>query len=271
MGILGAIKQLAPPKLRHQLVHSLPRPLRHRVVDHYISRQVNALKGRRLAHGDEWLKTVPGWTMHGANDGLVERISSYWRTVNEGGNAAAAYAESDVLWDVDWLKAQVDRLLPNKGTVLDFGCNAGRVLRRFVEDGYQGIGVEINPSAVATGKKAFPALERATFLIGDGAVELSRVPTGSVDVAYSCFALIHVAPERIGMIFDEFARIGMKYVILLEDEGSFSPRIFPHDYRGLLGERGYRLIDSVYAIDLKSYVAIGGLGTMFRIYGRMAA
>lgn len=272
--MINALKKLAPAELRHKVVRLLPAPIRHRLIDMYISRQMTAFENNTEQLGGKWIEGIPGWVNAHPDIGTgkaSDLISDFWKRVANDrgeGNRPSGYAASLRHWDVDLLLGHAGRLLPNKGTVLDFGCNAGRVLHRFVEEGYNGIGVEINPEAVELGKKTFPSLEKAKFCVGDGPEPLRSVASHSVDLIYSCAVLRHVAPEKIGTVIAEFSRIAPKYIITFEDEASLSYRTFPHNYRRMLGRHGWREILTQYAIDVRSDINVGGLGTMLRIYGR---
>lgn len=271
--MFNALRKLSSARMRHRIVRLLPVAIRHSLVDMYISHKMSAFEKNRQKLGVKWIESIPGWMNVSpdiGNNETAELISGFWRDVpeNDRGNSPAAYAESSIHWDIDWLKGHVDRLLPSKGTVLDFGCNVGRVLHGFVEDGYKGVGVEINPKAVERGKKTFPSLAKATFYIGDGPESLQKIDGNSVDLIYSCAVLRHVAPEKIDAVIAQFSRIGPKYIITLEDEASLSYRTFPHNYRSKFSSHGWREILTQYAIDVRSYIDIGGLGTMLRIYTR---
>jgi SAM-dependent methyltransferase len=256
------------------MVHLFPAAIRHSIVDLYISKRMTAFEKNEKMLGDRWIESIPGWKSVHSEIGtskMGDLISDFWRGVpaNDQGNAPACYAQSPVHWDIDLLKGHVDRLLPAKGTVLDFGCNAGRVLHCFLDDGYHGVGVDINPKAVELGKRTFPSLAKAKFCVGDGPEALAAVAANSVDLIYSCAVLRHVAPEKIDAVIAEFSRIGPKYIITLEDEASLSYRTFPHNYRSKFAHNGWREVLTQYVIDVRSYVGdIGGLGTMLRIYTR---
>lgn len=269
---IHAIKRVVPAGMRHRAIHSLPMPLRHRLVDHYIDRQVRTFA--RLATDPSWLRAIPGWEY--VSPGVsrltaAEAISNFWRSVpaSDSGNSPTWYASSAIVWDVDWLRSHVDALLAPRARVLDFGCNAGRVLHHLVEAGYSAIGVDINADAIAHGQRTFPVLTRARFVVGDAAEPLRTLPDRSVDVAYSCAALRHVAPEKIDTVIAELTRVSSGYVITLEDEGSFSYRTFPHDYRSKFGALGWHVVTSEYAIDRRAPIDIGGIGTMLRVYARI--
>src|SRR5688572_22887720 len=118
---------------RRRVIQTLPRVVRNRVIE--AAAAVRQLQG------------TPSYDNPGA----------YWIAPPDKGNIPESYAESDVDWDVNFMLVTVGKLLPSGGTVLEFGCNAGRILHRFARSGhYKTIGVEFNPSAVELGKARFP-------------------------------------------------------------------------------------------------------------------
>jgi ubiquinone/menaquinone biosynthesis C-methylase UbiE len=135
-----------------------------------------------------------------------------------------------------------------------------------VEDGYEGIGVEINMNAIEYGKKTFHSLEKVKFYIGDGPDAQKNISAHSADLIYTSAVLRHIAPEKIDIVIAEFSRIRPKYIITLEDETSLSYRTFPHNYRSKFESNSWREVHKEYAIDFQSYIDIGGLGSMLRVY-----
>jgi SAM-dependent methyltransferase len=279
------LHRIATPEFRHNILRRLPSSARHGLVDRHITKQSTLLKRIRREFGEKWLESFPGVGKNDSGDYKAfpeignakttgDLISEFWKNVpaEDWGNAPSRYAQSTRTWDIEWMKRHVDRLLPARGSVLDFGCNAGRVLHCLVEAGYRGFGVEINPKAVELGKKSFPSLERATFFVGDGPESLKKVPTGSIDLIYSCHALRHVAPEKIDAVLAEFSRITPKYILTHEDEASFSYRTYPHDYRDKLQALGWMNVRSEYAIDVENDELNHDLlssGSMLRVYSRV--
>jgi SAM-dependent methyltransferase len=272
--MFSILKKLFSVKTRHFIIRLLPKALRHFIIERYITNQINALENAKRNLGDKWITALAGWEnvglgATGNNSGAV--ISNFWRTVPEDdqGNSPQNYAGSSIIWDIQWLKTHIDRLLGGKGSILDFGCNAGRVLHVQLEAGYKGVGVEINPKAVELGKKTYPSLKKALFFVGEGSEVLPKVENKSVDLIYSCAVLRHVAPEKIDAVLAQFSRIDPKYILTMEDEASLGYRTFPHDYRTKFKALGWEEIGSEYAIDIKNNIHDGhGLGTVLRIYAR---
>ena len=281
------LKKNVSVNTRHKIIQFLPKALRHVVIERYIAKQIATFENIKQRLGDEWITEMPGWSNTGLADtgkNSGEVVSNFWRTIPEegNGNSAITYAEASILWDISWLKKHIDSLLHEQGSVLDFGCNAGRVLNVLMEGGYDGVGVEINPLAVKKGEETFPVLKKANFFIGEGSEVLPKVKTNSVDLIYSCAVLHHVAPEKIDAILDQFSRIEPKFIATMENEGSLGFRIYPHDYRKKFSKLGWKEIVTEYAIDIKAdlFKSINdpiiinemneahGLATVLRVYSR---
>jgi SAM-dependent methyltransferase len=209
-----------------QVVERLPRSFRHRVIE-----TVAAL--RQLRGNPQY-----------------DDPAGYWYSPPGTGNHPEAYADSDVRWDIEFIVQTVGRLIGTGGTVLELGCNAGRILHHFARAPYTAIGVEVNPRAVEVGKARFPELEHARFIVGDGADVLRSLPAASVDVSYTSHVLRHVSPASIGVIARELSRVTMRYIITSEDEGSRNHLNFPRNYRRLFEPYGWRQIAKHYAYDL---------------------
>ena len=281
------LKKNVSVNTRHKIIQFFPKALRHQIIESYIAKQITTFNNIKQKLGDEWITGMPGWSITALSDNGMssgEAVSNFWRTIPVEGNnnSAITYAESSILWDIPWLKNNIDRLLHRQGSVLDFGCNAGRVLHVLMEGGYDGVGVEINPLAVKKGKETFPILEKANFFIGEGSEVLPKVKTNSIDVIYSCAVLHHVAPEKIDSILEEFSRIEPKFIATMENEGSLGVRIYPHDYRKKFSNLGWKEVATEYAIDIKANLfksiddpikknemnEAHGLATVLRIYSR---
>jgi SAM-dependent methyltransferase len=229
---------------RRKIVRRLPAPLRHGLID--------AATAVRQFQG----------TITKSN------VGAYWTAPPDDGNEPEAYADDARHWDIDFLLPKVRSLLPNGGVVLEFGCNAGRVLRHFAEgDRYQPIGVEFNPRAIEVGKVRFPALNRARFLVGDGAKTLPTIAAASVDLAYSSHALRHVGNDTIQKVATELSRVTKSFLIISEDEGCRRQMNFPRNYRRLFEPLGWREIEKHYSMDLGEDSTISMMSTV-RIFRR---
>lgn len=256
---------------KHKLFRKFPRIIRHFLINYYVSKQTNRFNKLMKKAGSRWMEKIPNYNNAFSLDteeNITKQISHFWKTIKADGddNSAKAYANSKINWDILLVKKNVDKLLKENDTILDFGCNAGRALHVFVESGYNGIGVEINPEAVDYGKKSFPSLKRAKFYVGDGAAVLQEIGTDSVDLVYTFAVLRHVSPENINIVAKELARISRNCIITFEDEASTSYRTYPRNYRKIFETFGYKQIVKEYAIDHRCPIDIGGLGTILRIF-----
>jgi SAM-dependent methyltransferase len=237
-------------RLKNKLLSVSPAFVRHAFIDAHI-----ASRRRRLKNA---IPVDPEFLARNQ----VSSQTEYWSSPDIS-NAPQTYAHSSIRWDVDWLIARLIELVPT-GSVVDFGCNAGRVLHHMVDAGFKCTGVELNPKAVEVGLKAFPNLSRATFHTGPDALKAVT----QADAIYSCAVLRHIPPPVFAQVVQEFGRISPKYILTLEDEGGCDVLNFPHDYPQAFGSIGYQLTRSDYAIDLHPDIDIGGIGTMFRVFKR---
>jgi 2-polyprenyl-3-methyl-5-hydroxy-6-metoxy-1,4-benzoquinol methylase len=250
--MFNLVKKVLPPETRHKLVRSLPKPLRHRVVDWYMAHQYNQYQrlGKKKSN---------------------EREGDFWRTVPHThlDNTASVYAEdTNHAWEIDWGMALLKKYQP-KGRLLEFGCNAGRVMHVFAEAGYECVGVDINAEAIELAKKTFPSLADAKFICGDGTTVLKQVPDNSVDAVYTMSVLRHVSPHSIETITRELARISRRYIMTFEDEGSFGPYTFPRDYKSVFESLGYRQLAQEYSVDRPIGGELVSLGNMLRIFEKL--
>lgn len=214
---------------RRALIQRLPRPIRNGIID-----GIAFARQQRRDHEAErpplqyWVS--PPGTGHG--------------------NSPETYAASTNNWDAEWMLKTVARHLPQGGTVLEFGCNAGRVLRYFARAGYSVIGLEINAKAIELARASFPEFQKAKFLVGNGEETLKTLPPGSIDVSYSSHALRHVGPSLIDSIAGELTRVTTKFLIISEDEGTWDTLNFPRNYRKLFEPLGWKQTEKHYVLDI---------------------
>lgn len=233
------------------ILKGMPSFLRHRVID-----TVAAIRQRQPL-------------------GRYHDPASYWSAPWGLGNDPRSYAAEAKTWDVDLIERLVLEFLPNGGTVLEFGCNVGRILHRLARlPNHRVIGVEINKDAVAAGKTIYPELQRVRYLVGDGSETLKTLRDGEVDLSYSSHALRHVPPDSIDRVIRELARVTGRYIITSEDEGSpnvvaegHGSSTFPRNYRRLLTPLGWRQQVKHYVVDIADDPEIS-LTSVVRIFER---
>jgi len=162
-------------------------------------------------------------------------------------------------------------------TVLEFGCNAGRVLalikRRL--PGARLVGMDLNRAAIEAGRRTFGLDLRVA-----DETSLDSIPDSSFDVTFTVSVLDHIAmPQQTAA---HLARITRRFVILYEichdKTGKIEamqdangkvvegyPFSYFHDYRRLFADAGCWLV-----LDAAVPGFAGNLGEFYRlqVYGR---
>lgn len=114
--------------------------------------------------------------------------------------------------------------LDGVGSVLECGCNVGGNLFAInaVNDQIKLSGVDMNPSPIEFGRKSFAELGIDVDMSVLRLQDLSKIPSKSVDLAYTNAVLQHIPPEFISDILSNMIRISRRYVLLWELH-AFSP------------------------------------------------
>lgn len=124
-------------------------------------------------------------------------------------------------------------------SLLEVGCSSGPNLfllsQRFPQAAFTGL--DISRSAVDNGNKWLrgKGVDNVELRCGDF-YSLGSVPSGSVDIVISDAVLIYAAPQELGRILADMARIARKAVVLLEqhtDGEVFNDSQWIHNYRTL--------------------------------------
>jgi len=111
------------------------------------------------------------------------------------------YQEGDTQWDkgesspglVDWL---AEHGAKGDGRVLVPGCGFGHDVRAWANAGYDAVGYDLAPSAVAGAQKRTPKeLEKATFRLGDF---LGDTPFAQFDFVFEHTCFCAIRPELRG-------------------------------------------------------------------------
>jgi len=86
-------------------------------------------------------------------------------------------------WQFTWHPLQQRQAFPKQGKLLELGCGAGNVSILFAQQGYEVVGVDIAPTAIAWAtENAAQAGVNATFLQGS-VLTLTDIPDESFDIA----------------------------------------------------------------------------------------
>lgn len=123
---------------------------------------------------------------------------------------ADLYAQSVGTEISESIEAALDRLLLDNvaslfsdgGRVGDLGCGPGRVSAFLAGHGVDVVGIDLSIRMLEVGRRAHPHL---CFAAGD----LAALPLAdhSLDGAVCWYSIIHTAPDRLGRVFDELARV----------------------------------------------------------------
>lgn len=122
-------------------------------------------------------------------------------------------------WDVEEFlrtgRREVDAVLallarrgvsPTLGTALDFGCGPGRLTAGLAAAGFaRAIGVDVSPTMLAKAREIVTD-ERCEFLLNEG-TDLASVPSGTVDLVYTCRVLQHMPTALSHGYIREFLRV----------------------------------------------------------------
>jgi ubiquinone/menaquinone biosynthesis C-methylase UbiE len=108
-------------------------------------------------------------------------------------------------------------------SVLEVGCHCGPNLIRLGEafPALMASGVDANDEAVAEGQrwaKAKGIEARVELKAGRFPDVTSAVPSGSVDVVFSCYALAYVAPSDLLEALAEVGRLATTAIVLMEPQ-----------------------------------------------------
>ncbi|SDO44454.1 Methyltransferase domain-containing protein [Cryobacterium flavum] len=123
------------------------------------------------------------------------------------------------------------------GSVADIGCGPGRITAHLHDLGLQVFGIDLSPEMIAVARQAHPSLQ---FLEGTmEALDLADDTLGGIVAWYS---IIHTPPERLPLVFAEFARVLVAggYLLLAFQAGD-EPRHLAHAYGHDIDLMAYRL------------------------------
>jgi len=168
-------------------------------------------------------------------------VKERWRRQGKDGavDNPATYAALDRT--VPELFRDVLAHLHKDSSILEIGCNAGRSLNYLYENGCRNLtGIEIGPEAVDLMKTAFPETYRSSrIIIGDATDAVKRFKDNEFDLVFCHSVLVNIHP-RYNRIFMDMARISRGFVLILENEGSYTA--YPRDFKRLFEREGLKMV-----------------------------
>jgi glycosyltransferase involved in cell wall biosynthesis/SAM-dependent methyltransferase len=131
----------------------------------------------------------------------LSRLDPYWAILSEDEKQFGGWAPEEILAtgeeDVDRLMARAEELgLPaQREQALDFGCGAGRLSRALSRHFESVLGLDISEQMVKTARELNADVPNCRFELNDRE-DLSLVPTGSVDLAFTHLVLQHLPGRK---------------------------------------------------------------------------
>jgi SAM-dependent methyltransferase len=186
------------------------------------------------------LKFVRFLSNHGINDPFrVYRGRNRWRTQNfdSRDRNPKLYTNNDRC--TEEIFKDVLPMLPRESSILEVGCNCGRMLHYLHGKGYGNLtGIEIGRQAIELMREVHPEVyETARILEGDAVKKLRELETNAFDLVYTRGVLVNISDNRI---FHEMARVCRGYILNFESEGSYLA--YPRDFPRMYEKVGYKMI-----------------------------
>jgi SAM-dependent methyltransferase len=199
-----------------------------------------------------------------------DQCAAYWAAQEspDQANHPATYS-SKSLEVTEWLTQFWAPDVTPENSVFEVGTNAGPNLELLRQKDFSRLGgVEINPSAIAEMKRAFPELAaQATIHQGDAAQALKALPTSSWDVVFSMAVLVHVHPAS-HRVMEEMVRIADRHVCVVEAEDVTCGYLFARNYRRVFERLGCTEVRTapILAQSFPSAVDQGYVGYRARLF-----
>jgi len=146
--------------------------------------------------------------------------------------------------------------IPKDAEILEIGCNAGRNLNYFYENGYNNLhGIEISHNAVKLIKKHFPEMHsNSNILLGPVEEKIKEIHDNKIQLTFTMGVLMHIHPSS-NFIFNEISRVTSKYIITSERETQLhSLGEYLRDYQEVFENLGWKQlvrkdVDIPYQLD----------------------
>lgn len=139
-------------------------------------------------------------------------------------------------------------LADSGGSVADIGCGPGRVTSHLHSLGLNTFGIDLSPEMITVARQAHPALR-----FEEGSMEALILPDESLGGIVAWYSIIHTPPERLPVVFAEFARVlAPGGHLLLAFQSGDEPRHITHAYGHDIALDAYRLPPDGIAVMLKN-------------------
>ncbi|MDJ0378291.1 class I SAM-dependent methyltransferase [Cryobacterium sp. PH31-L1] len=121
--------------------------------------------------------------------------------------------------------------------VADVGCGPGRVTFHLHRLGLQAFGIDLSPGMIRVARQAHAALR-----FEEGSMEALDLADESLGGIVAWYSIIHTPPERLPLVFAEFARVlASGGHLLLAFQAGDEPRHLTHAYGHNIALDAYRL------------------------------
>lgn len=133
--------------------------------------------------------------------------------------------------------------LDKNSPILEIGCNVGRSLNYLYKHGYRNLtGIEIGKEAVELMRATFPEMyQNSKIIIGDATEVIKGFNTGEFELIFCHSVLVNIHP-KYNYIFKEMARVSRKFILALENEGSY--QAYPRDFKKMFERQKYKMVVS---------------------------
>jgi len=170
---------------------------------------------------------------------VVNAVKRWEKQGLEGEGIPAAYLREDN--SIFELFKDILPYLENDDPLLEIGCNAGRSLNYLYAKGYKNLtGIEIGQQAIEEMKKHFPcAYNHCRIFIGNAPSIIRNFKEGEFSLVFCHSVLVNIHPDQ-NKIFKEIARVSNKFILILENEGSYLA--FPRDFKNIFERYGFKMI-----------------------------
>lgn len=171
-----------------------------------------------------------------------DEIHEYWKAPDPAsGNQPEHYVSpKQGAARSQFLLGLVTKHVDPEAGVLEVGCNVGRNLEHFWENGYSNLsGIEISPRALEVMRETYPALaEAATLHQGPAEEILPTFEDRQFDLVFTMAVLVHIHPSGAETVLENIARVTGQALIVVEDEQHHSWRHFRRNYRDIFEALG---------------------------------